>query len=115
MPDLRVGMQSAPRVIEIHVPLRVEAAVVRLTERIEDGRAGVFGIPLEKVSVCALHRLILVAISETENGHEATKPRNHETISTTKTRKAPNSWVFVSFVVQRKATKAQKHETTSTT
>ena len=77
MPDLRVGMQPASRVVKIDVPLRVQAAVVRLTERIEDGRAGVFGIPLEKVGVCALHTAILVAISETEK--TGTKPQKHET------------------------------------
>ncbi len=79
MPELRFGVQAAPRVIEIHVPLRVETAVVRLTERIEDVRAGVLGIPsreIRRMRAPQSHSSGYLTNRKRPRSHESTKSRN---------------------------------------
>ena len=59
--NLRLGMEPGACVIEIHLPLRVEPAVLRRPQRVERRRRFVVGMGLQEIGVGgATHRFIIV-------------------------------------------------------
>src|SRR5688572_27357417 len=59
--NLRLGMEPRAGVIEIHLPLRVEPAVLRRPQRVERRSRFVVGMSLQKIGVQGpAHRFIIV-------------------------------------------------------
>ena len=57
--DLRFGVESAARVVEIDVALRVQAPVLRGTQRVQALRTLVVGKRRQELGECGVHGLII--------------------------------------------------------